>query len=94
MALCMATADVVEDALAESGITNYYGNLYVSGEYAFYRFNSSELAAADASFQAGELQSVTIDGLVISDWRDILPLVCRRGSRCIGARRRRHTALV
>lgn len=68
MALCMATADVVEDALAESGITNYYGNLYVSGEYAFYRFNSSELAAADASFQAGELQSVTIDGLVISDW--------------------------
>ena len=68
MALCMATADVVEDALAESGITNYYGNLYVSGEYAFYRLNSSELAAADASFQAGELQSVTIDGLVISDW--------------------------
>ena len=68
MALCMATADAVEDALAESGITNYYGNLYVSGEYAFYRLNSSELAAADASFQAGELQSVTIDGLVISDW--------------------------
>lgn len=68
MALCMATADAVEDALAESGITNYYGNLYVSGEYAFYRFNSSELAAADASFQAGELQSVTFDGLVISDW--------------------------
>ena len=68
MALCMATADVVEDALAESGITNYYGNLYVSGEYAFYRLNGSELAAADASFQAGELQSVTIDGLVISDW--------------------------
>lgn len=68
MALCMATADAVEDALAESGITNYYGNLYVSGEYAFYRLNGSELAAADASFQAGELQSVTIDGLVISDW--------------------------
>lgn len=68
MALCMATADVVEDALAESGITNYYGNLYVSGEYAFYRLNSSELAAADASFQAGELQSVAFDGLVISDW--------------------------
>ena len=68
MALCMATADAVEDALAESGITNYYGNLYVSGEYAFYRLNSSELAAADASFQAGELQSVTFDGLVISDW--------------------------
>ena len=68
MALCMATADAVEDALAESGITNYYGNLYVSGEYAFYRFNSSELAAADASFQAGELQSVTFDGLLISDW--------------------------
>ena len=68
MKLCMATADAVEDALAESGITNYYGNLYVSGEYAFYRLNSSELAAADASFQAGELQSVTIDGLVISDW--------------------------
>ena len=67
MALCMATADAVEDALAESGITNYYGNLYVSGEYAFYRLNSSELAAADASFQAGELQSVTIDGLVTSD---------------------------
>ena len=66
--LCMATADAVEDALAESGIINYYGNLYVSGEYAFYRLNSSELAAADASFQAGELQSVTIDGLVISDW--------------------------
>ena len=68
MALCMATADAVEDALAESGITNYYGNLYVSGEYAFYRLNSSELAAADASFQAGELQSVTFDGLLISDW--------------------------
>ena len=68
MALCITVADAVEDALAESGITNYYGNLYVSGEYAFYRFNSSELAAADASFQAGELQSVTIDGLVISDW--------------------------
>ena len=68
MALCMTVAEAVEDALAESGITNYYGNLYVSGEYAFYRFNSSELAAADASFQAGELQSVTIDGLVISDW--------------------------
>ena len=68
MALCMATADAVEDALAESGITNYYGNLYVSGEYAFYRLNSSELAAADASFQAGELQSVAFDGLVISDW--------------------------
>ena len=68
MALCMTVADAVEDALAESGITNYYGNLYVSGEYAFYRLNSSELAAADASFQAGELQSVTIDGLVISDW--------------------------
>ena len=68
MALCMTAADAVEDALAESGITNYYGNLYVSGEYAFYRLNSSELAAADASFQAGELQSVTIDGLVISDW--------------------------
>ena len=68
MALCMATADAVEDALAESGITNYYGNLYVSGEYAFYRLNGSELAAADASFQAGELQSVTFDGLVISDW--------------------------
>ena len=68
MALCMATAYAVEDALAESGIINYYGNLYVSGEYAFYRLNSSELAAADASFQAGELQSVTIDGLVISDW--------------------------
>ena len=68
MALCMATADAVEDALAESGITNYYGNLYVSGEYAFYRLNSSELAAADASFQAEELQSVTFDGLVISDW--------------------------
>ena len=68
MALCMATADAVEDALAESGITNYYGNLYVSGEYAFYRLNGSELAAADASFQAGKLQSVTIDGLVISDW--------------------------
>ena len=68
MALCMTVADAVEDVLAESGITNYYGNLYVSGEYAFYRFNSSELAAADASFQAGELQSVTIDGLVISDW--------------------------
>ena len=68
MALCMATADAVEDALAESGITNYYGNLYVSGEYAFYRLNSSELAAADASFQAGKLQSVTFDGLVISDW--------------------------
>ena len=68
MALCMATADAVEDALAESGITNYYGNLYVSGEYAFYRLNSSELAAADASFQAGELQSVTFDSLLISDW--------------------------
>ena len=68
MALCMATAYAVEDALAESGIINYYGNLYVSGEYAFYRLNSSELGAADASFQAGELQSVTIDGLVISDW--------------------------
>ena len=68
MALCMTVADAVEDALAESGITNYYGNLYVSGEYAFYRLNSSELAAADASFQAGELQSVTFDGLVISDW--------------------------
>ena len=68
MALCMATADAVEDALAESGTTNYYGNLYVSGEYAFYRLNGSELAAADASFQAGELQSVTIDGLLISDW--------------------------
>ena len=68
MALCMATADAVEDALAESGITNYYGNLYVSGEYAFYRLNSSELAAADAAFVDGELQSVTFDGLVISDW--------------------------
>lgn len=68
MALCMTVAEAVEDALAESGIINYYGNLYVSGEYAFYRLNSSELAAADASFQAGELQSVTIDGLVISDW--------------------------
>lgn len=68
MALCITVADAVEDALAESGITNYYGNLYVSGEYAFYRFNSSELAAADASFQAGELQSVTFDGLLISDW--------------------------
>ena len=68
MALCMTVADAVEDALAESGITNYYGNLYVSGEYAFYRLNSSELAAADASFQAGELQSVNFDGLVISDW--------------------------
>ena len=68
MALCMATADAVEDALAESGITNYYGNLYVSGEYAFYRLNSSELAAADAAFVDGELQSVTIDGLLISDW--------------------------
>ena len=66
--LCMATADAVEDALAESGITNYYGNLYVSGEYAFYRLNSSELAAADAAFVDGELQSVTIDGLLISDW--------------------------
>ena len=68
MALCMATADAVEDALAESGITNYYGNLYVSGEYAFYRLNSSELAAADAAFVDGELQSVIFDGLVISDW--------------------------
>ena len=68
MALCMATADAVEDALAESGIINYYGNLYVSGEYAFYRLNGSTLEAADASFQAGELQSVTFDGLVISDW--------------------------
>ena len=68
MALCMTVAEAVEDALAESGITNYYGNLYVSGEYAFYRLNGSELAAADASFQAGELQSVTIDGLLISDW--------------------------
>ena len=68
MALCMATADAVEDALAESGITNYYGNLYVSGEYAFYRLNSSELAAADAAFVDGELQSVTFDGLLISDW--------------------------
>ena len=68
MALCMTAADAVEDALAESGITNYYGNLYVSGEYAFYRLNSSELAAADAAFVDGELQSVTFDGLVISDW--------------------------
>ena len=68
MALCMATAYAVEDALAESGIINYYGNLYVSGEYAFYRLNSSELGAADASFVDGELQSVTFDGLVISDW--------------------------
>ena len=68
MALCMATADAVEDALAESGITNYYGNLYVSGEYAFYRLNSSELAAADAAFVDGELQSVTFDSLLISDW--------------------------
>ena len=68
MALCMATADAVEDALAESGIINYYGNLYVSGEYAFYRLNGSTLVAADAAFVDGELQSVTIDGLVISDW--------------------------
>ena len=68
MALCITVADAVEDALAESGITNYYGNLYVSGEYAFYRLNSSELAAADAAFVDGELQSVTFDGLVISDW--------------------------
>lgn len=68
MALCMTVAEAVEDALAESGIINYYGNLYVSGEYAFYRLNSSELAAADAAFVDGELQSVTIDGLVISDW--------------------------
>lgn len=68
MALCMATADAVEDALAESGIINYYGNLYVSGEYAFYRLNGSTLEAADAAFVDGELQSVTIDGLVISDW--------------------------
>ena len=68
MALCMTVAEAVEDALAESGITNYYGNLYVSGEYAFYRLNSSELAAADAAFMDGELQSVTFDGLVISDW--------------------------
>ena len=68
MALCMTTAYAVEDALAESGITNYYGNLYVSGEYAFYRLNGSTLVAADASFQAGELQSVTFDGLLISDW--------------------------
>ena len=68
LALCMATADAVEDALAESGIINYYGNLYVSGEYAFYRLNSSELAAADAAFVDGELQSVTFDGLLISDW--------------------------
>ena len=68
MALCMTTADAVEDALAESGITNYYGNLYVSGEYAFYRLNSSELAAADAAFVDGELQSVTFDGLLFSDW--------------------------
>ena len=68
MALCMTAADAVEDALAESGITNYYGNLYVSGEYAFYRLNGSTLEAADAAFVDGELQSVTIDGLVISDW--------------------------
>lgn len=68
MALCMTVAEAVEDALAESGITNYYGNLYVSGEYAFYRLNSSELAATDAAFVNGELQSVTFDGLVISDW--------------------------
>ena len=68
MALCMTVAEAVEDALAESGIINYYGNLYVSGEYAFYRLNGSTLEAADASFQAGELQSVTFDGLVISDW--------------------------
>ena len=68
MALCMTAADAVEDALAESGITNYYGNLYVSGEYAFYRLNGSMLEAADAAFVDGELQSVTIDGLVISDW--------------------------
>ena len=68
MALCMTVAEAVEDALAESGITNYYGNLYVSGEYAFYRLNSSELAATDAAFVDGELQSVTFDGLVISDW--------------------------
>ena len=66
--LCMTVADAVEDALAESGITNYYGNLYVSGEYAFYRLNSSELAAADAAFVDGELQSVTFDSLLISDW--------------------------
>ena len=68
MKLCMTVADAVEDALAESGITNYYGNLYVSGEYAFYRLNSSELAAADAAFVDGELQSVTFDSLLISDW--------------------------
>ena len=68
MKLCMTVADAVEDALAESGITNYYGNLYVSGEYAFYRLNGSTLVVADASFQAGELQSVTFDGLLISDW--------------------------
>ena len=68
MALCMTVAEAVEDALAESGIINYYGNLYVSGEYAFYRLNSSELAAADAAFVDGELQSVTFDGLLISDW--------------------------
>lgn len=68
MALCMTVAEAVEDALAESGIINYYGNLYVSGEYAFYRLNGSTLEAADASFVDGELQSVTFDGLVISDW--------------------------
>ena len=68
MALCMTVAEAVEDALAESGIINYYGNLYVSGEYAFYRLNGSTLVAADAAFVDGELQSVTIDGLVISDW--------------------------